>query len=514
MARRKKTILEILDEQLEKLVLKSKKTKADYEEIKQLTITRKELNKQKAEIIRAENSGSGRNKLEKETKRKKNDISHVDFDNLEIPDIFFKYQREFIEDRHRWSMWLKPRQAGITYAAAWKIIMLMGSKKGNDCTFISASKAQAFQVRDYISQLCETYLDVDINDRGEEIRFEKNGKTWSKCKFRGANAATGQSYSSHLFIDEFFWIPGYEAVERAARGIATHSKWTKTYFSAPSFATHPAYKHWMPEKKEDFKLGAVSKGIFRKKIDIFECMDQGLNTLINLDEIKEECTEDEFDQLYGCNFVDDTDSVFKWADIERCMVDPDTWDWDEFYIQETWSGTDPALTKDDCAWVHTAPPTDNHAAYITFNTKTWKQTHSEAIVADTADETKNYNLTQWAYDKNGLGHAFETPIKKVFPRVTDLWYSEGLKAELVGKARDIINKNMWQFSNKNTALANAMARIKKKTNPTGTGVTFYSDRTKGAGGDHADLGWAFLNSINWHEYAGNSGSNKPRLKVG
>lgn len=71
---------------------------------------------------------------------------------------------------------------------------------------------------------------------------------------------------------------------------------------------------------------------------------------------------DEFRNLFLCEFVDDTQSVFRLADLETCYADTDAWpDFNPTADRPlgnlpVWGGYDPSRSRDDASFVIVAPP--------------------------------------------------------------------------------------------------------------------------------------------------------------
>ncbi|WP_206754507.1 terminase large subunit domain-containing protein, partial [Lentimonas sp. CC6] len=75
--------------------------------------------------------------------------------------------------------------------------------------------------------------------------------------------------------------------------------------------------------------------------------------LFDIDELRDEYSKDDFDNLFMCIFVDGASSVFKFSALEKAMVDISRWqdfkpsDKDPFDRREVWLGYDPSRTRDN-----------------------------------------------------------------------------------------------------------------------------------------------------------------------
>lgn len=121
--------------------------------------------------------------------------------------------------------------------------------------------------------------------------------------------------------------------------MAAHKKWRRTLLSTPSAVTHEAYDLWTGDRfQKRFKTkravfpspkalrkGAVCPDTFYRKIITLEDAIAGGCNLFDIDALRLEYSGDEFRNLFMCEFVDDTQSVFKLSDLEKCYADTETW---------------------------------------------------------------------------------------------------------------------------------------------------------------------------------------------
>ncbi|EHB6919858.1 oxidoreductase, partial [Escherichia coli] len=131
----------------------------------------------------------------------------------------------------------KSRQIGATMFFGREGFM-DAVESGRNQIFLSASKAQAHQFRQYIVDFAR---EADVELKGEVIHLPHND---SRMYFLGTNARTAQTYHGNLYLDEYFWIHRFLELRRNAAGMASQKRWRQTYFSTPSSITHEAYKFW------------------------------------------------------------------------------------------------------------------------------------------------------------------------------------------------------------------------------------------------------------------------------
>jgi uncharacterized protein YjcR len=314
--------------------------------------------------------GGGRGKRRKRKEPEKNALSDEDIAKLreDFEKNLFGYQHVWLEARgeHRTRNILKSRQIGATWYFAREALM-NAIEAGDNQIFLSASKAQAYVFREYIIQWVKDVCDVTL--RGDPIKLW-NGAT---LYFLGTNSRTAQSYHGHMYMDEIFWIPKFKEFKKVASGMATHKKWTKTYFSTPSSVSHEAHPFWTGKefnkgrKEEDqvqidvshdaLKDGRLCEdGQWRQIVTIEDAVRSGCD-LFDIEQLKLEYNEQDYGNLFMCQFIDDHASYFNLKELQACMVD--AWDrWSDFDFDEraerpygdlpVWIGYDPSRFHDDC----------------------------------------------------------------------------------------------------------------------------------------------------------------------
>jgi hypothetical protein len=216
--------------------------------------------------------------------------------------------------------------------------------------------------------------------------------------FLGTNYRTAQGYHGDVIIDECFWIYGFEELFKVASAMATHKIYTRTLFSTPSTLAHEAYPMWSGDRfnkrraKRDrikidishdhLKAGALgADGIWRQIVTVFDAIEGGFD-LVDVEELQREYAVDEFDNLFRCLFLDDSQSMFPFEIMRRCMVDSwDVWrDVQPYAARPTRARSGWAMTQrqrkrtgDDAALVAVAPPSSPAAS-----SASWKRSGSRA----------------------------------------------------------------------------------------------------------------------------------------
>ncbi|WP_445157080.1 terminase large subunit domain-containing protein [Halomonas sp. E14] len=426
----------------------------------------------------------------------------------------FDYQRAWYRagQHERIRNLLKSRQIGATWYFAREAIA-DAMETGKNKIFMSASKAQAHIFRHYIVQFVKEITGVEL--KGDPIILA-NG---AELHFLGTNAKTAQGYHGDTYLDEYFWIHGFEQFRKVTSGMAMHKRWKQTYFSTPSSVAHEAYPFWTGDrfnkrrKKSErvtidvshtaLKGGARGPdGQWRQIVTIEDAIAGGCD-LFDIDQLRLEYSDDEFANLLMCEFVDDTQSAFPLAMMQKCMVD--SWDvwrdikpfaprpYGEFPV---WVGYDPAgdgEEGDGAGLVVVAPPRTAEGKHRVLERHRIKGRDYEAQAEFIRGVTRRYNVTFIGIDTSGLGEAVAQLVAKFFPTVTRYRYTPEVKARLVMQAQQIINKGRLEFDAGWADLAQSFMAIRRELTASGRHLTYTAGRNSQTG--HADLAWATMHAL-------------------
>lgn len=506
-----------LEARMIQLIAKEDKTIFDLQE--QETIL-KCLERQ-ARIKKYENGGNEtdlspaikkRNEGKKRSHKKGN---HLDEEQTEALLKAFKkglfgYQKNWYDNIHqRIRNILKSRQIGATWYFA-REAMCDAATNGNNQIFLSASKAQAHVFREYIVQFVFDATGVQLT--GDPITLS-NGAT---LYFLGTNSKTAQSYHGNLYFDEYFWVHKFKELRKVASGMAMHSKWRQTYISTPSTLAHEAYPFWTGEqfnkgrKKADrieidlsharLSSGHVgADGQWRNIVTIEDAVKGGCD-LFDLAALKLEYNDEEYKNLLMCQFIDDGDAVFKFSELQQCMVD--SWEtWDDFSPfaarplgdKPVWVGYDPSRTRDNASLVVIAPPMVAGGKFRIIERHSWNNMDFDSQAKKIHALTKAYNVQHLAIDVSGIGWGVYELVKAFYPGVKKLIYSVELKTKMVLKAKQLISHRRLEFDRGWNEIAMAFMTIHRAATSTGRQITYQATRTNETG--HADLAWATMHAL-------------------
>ncbi len=433
---------------------------------------------------------------------------------------------------------LKSRQIGATFYFA-REALIRAIETGNNQIFISASRNQANIFREYIVAFVLSVTGVKLE--GDPIELSIEGVTGPegeppKLYFLGTNYRTAQGYHGDVYIDECFWIYGFEQIWKVASAMASQKRYRKTLFSTPSTIAHEAYPLWNGErfnkrrsKDQRVEIDTSHKalkggqragdGIWRQIVTLEDAAEGGCD-LFDLDELLLEYSPDEFDQLFRCIFVDDAHSMFPFEMMRRCMVDSwEDWraDFDPYALRpfgdgEVWIGFDPqeSAAGDDGACVVVAPPTRPGGKFRVIEKFRWRGDDFETQARKIRELADRYNVTKIAIDTTGIGAAVWQLVVKWFPTATRLDYSVPLKTAMVLKAKNVISKGRLEFDAGWIDVAQSFMSIRAELTPSQRQVTYVASRAGDTG--HADVAWAIMHAVYFEPLDGDLVSQKSSVE--
>lgn len=509
----------VTEQRLTFLVAKNHKTASDLEEITTLTTVLERLEK----LERQEEKQNGcvvdktvsKKRNRKVSKKTKNNFTGLDKTLLlqQFKDSQFDYQFEMFQHRNnRVRNLLKSRQIGFTrYFSAEALVDCLLT--GQNQIFISASKAQAAIFRDYIKNFVLDWFDVELKGIDKIELLTDHGM--ANLYFLSTNAMTAQSYNGNFYFDEYFWVRDFEKLNKVAGAMASQKRFRKTYFSTPSAMSHPAYDLWSGENyKERFRKrnqevpefparkqlrnGLICPdGAFRKIITIHDAIAKGCD-LFDLEDLEQEYPDEEFDQLFNCQFIDDSNSLFQLATLQPCLAD--IGDWRDFnpnhgqpYLNKpVWIGYDPSRTRDGACIVVLAPPKRLGGQFrvlerIRMHGQSWVY-QAEKI----RSLTEKYTVDYIGIDLTGPGSGVFEQVQQFYPRATPIHYTLESKTRLVLKAQEVIGQGRILWDATWSDIAAGFMQIHRTTTNSGQ-ITYTADRSQRTG--HADSAWAIMHAL-------------------
>ncbi|HDL7421554.1 TPA: terminase family protein [Yersinia enterocolitica] len=481
---------------------------------------RAQSNKHKEKLAAAKGSKPAQNDGgdfddERQTKKRqyrKNDISGLSKEDFDVwaEEHLFGYQKHLrLNIGEQVRNILKSRQIGATWYFAFEAFE-NAVLTGDPQIFLSASRAQAEVFRSYIVNIAQQYFDITLT--GNPIRLS-NG---AELRFLSTNKNTAQSYSGHLYCDEYFWVPNFTKLNEVASAMATHDKWRTTYFSTPSAKTHQAYPFWTGD---EWKRGSKKRakvifpsfdemreggrrcpdGQWRYVITMEDAIRNGFN-LASLEKLRNRYNVDAFNMLYMCVFVDSKDAVFSFDDLQQAGVDAATWqDHDEkaarpFGNREVWGGFDPARSGDLSTFVIIAPPLYESEKFRVLRVIHWQGMNFRYQANQIKKLFQQYHITYIGVDVTGIGQGvFENIQHFAIRQAVAIRYGVETKNRLVMKAADVVESKRIEWDKDRTEIPASFMAIRHTTTASGNAMTFVADRSAETG--HAEAFFAIAHAL-------------------
>ncbi|HEJ7300928.1 MULTISPECIES: terminase large subunit domain-containing protein [Serratia] len=498
-----------IDARLVQLTGKEKKSGGDFKEIDLLTRQLKKLD-----------NGTPATQPKKKVRKKQNFFSESQIAQLRqsiLGSLHWHQRGWYDNNHHRNRAILKSRQVGATWYFAREALLRALSDDVKETyqrnqIFLSASRRQAYQFRNFIRSAA---AEVDVELKGGDMIQLFNG---AELHFLGTSAATAQSYTGNLYFDEFFWVGQFANLKKVAGAMATLKGLTRTYFSTPSAESHEAYPFWTGEA---FNKGRASNSrvefdtswktlnsglmcpdkVWRQIVTLQDAIDHGWD-FTDLDEIHDENSPEEYNQLYGCQFIRDGEAAFDYNMLLTCAADSyDDWlDWKPYAMRPladrpVWIGYDPngASGKGDSGGISVnAVPLVAGGKFRTIETQRIRGMEFEAQANLIIGMLDRYNVQHIGIDGQGIGEAVWQLVKKRFPAAVCYQFNPASKRMLVLKMLQLVRGGRWEFDRGERDLLTAFSAVRKVVTPGGV-ITYDTDRSRGV--SHGDLAWATMLAI-------------------
>lgn len=511
------------------LIEQPQKKDTDYKELDNLSRTLVQLEKadafKRGEVDLA--PARGRKPKQKNGERKsrkkkiKNDVSGITPESLQaIEDtLLYPHQKIWIkagEDpkTYRNRFILKSRQIGATFTFAWEAFKT-AVLKGHNQIFISSTKAQAEVFKAYIFVIAKEQFDIEL--AGNPTILSNHAEIHYLSPNSYANSRSGDVY-----FDEVFYTRSFDKMEAVAKPMATLQEFKQTYFGAPTALSHPAYKIWSGERYTQHHKDGVIKvsdhkalmhgrldvdGFWRCVCSLYDAIELGWDR-VNLEQLRLETPSPErFENIYGCRFVDDAESVFKLSDLLACGVDPIAWfpEYERENVERPAGdlpvavGYDPARDGDNAAVSVLSIPQYYNDKFRLFETDRLTGMPATSQAYRVSNKCERFNVEYIGIDKTGPGLFMPDLVLDALeqaeidpPRIHAMQYSAELKSFLVQKAVTVIAQRRFEYDAADPDIALAFMTIRQASTNNGT-ITYYSTRTEATG--HGDTAWSIMQAM-------------------
>jgi uncharacterized protein YjcR len=504
-----------IDARLVQLINKPNKSNADYKEVDFLMTQLEKVAKierygvtGKESHINPKRAGNHRDK-----RATPNMIPAETIEKMvaALSESLYGYQKVWFANKgHRIRMVLKSRQIGATWYFA-REALLDALTTGDNQIFLSASRAQAEVFRGYIVDFAKEFgIELKGNPivLGNRLGGGEND-VGATLYFLSTSSRTAQSYHGHVYFDEIFWVPKFKELRKVASGMAMHKKWRQTYFSTPSSMTHEAYPFWAGKGKKGADIDVSHKalaegalcadGIWRQIVTVEDAKNSGCD-LFDIAQLRLEYTEEEFEQLLMCQFMDDSASIFGFNELLLCGVDSLT-SWRDFSRsaarplgqRKVSIGYDPSRTRDNSAVVVVAHPEAPGGKFRVVEKHEWRGMDFVEQAQKIKEITEKYVVTFIGIDTTGVGHGVYDLVRNFYPAAQSINYSPAVKSRLVLRVKELVRSRRIEWDASWSDLMRAFLAIQRVMTGSGNAITFEAARSALTG--HADLAWAVMHAL-------------------
>lgn len=456
----------------------------------------------------------------------------------------FDYQETWWEQRNQRTRKIrKSRQVGATWYFAREAVakigeMVLADEQPRNQIFLSASQRQANKFRREIVNWVRKVTGVEL--KGNPIILDLNFPAVTDAEGEetepavaldavglyplSTNSATAQGESGDFYFDEYAWVHGFAELKKVASAMATHTIYKRTYFSTPSTKTHASYAFWSGEEWNSGKAKAAQRpfdislrnlrdgaimpdGSWQQILTIHDAVARGLGSLVDVDELRREYSEDEFRNLFECEDIDDAessfpyvrlaparvDSFYKWRDFKPALIElPGGRPFGE---KPVWLGYDPNKQgRDDAALVVLAPPeTPGKGKFRVLDKYRLNGLDFAGQAAFIRKVSERYNVVDIAIDTTGHGLAVWELVSNWFRNARKIEYSVASKTALVIKGQNVFREQRIEFDAGWTDVMQAFMAIRPSLTASQKGVTYVARRGGTIG--HADIAWAILHAL-------------------
>jgi Terminase large subunit, T4likevirus-type, N-terminal len=526
-------IIHVADERLGELIRAKGKTKLDIQEMAILAqliqtadtnrkaLQAKTINKPARSENNTDNASDTTTRT-KDGKKKKviNSIDHITDDMFEaFEKTLFWHQKisvdaAFDESLNLIRMILKPRQHGQTYVEAY-IAFKRAVKFGQPHNFLSATLPQAFMFKAYINKIASEFFDCDPFVGAKKIVLKKDGKEWGGFEFISARVASAQSRPGHVIFDECAWMTRFAEVDEVANAMATQTGYTVTYLTTPSTVLHDFYEYWNGERVNKFRAphekinidirhSAFEKldgyrldgdGVARFLYTVDRAIEMGF-TLVSLDKLRIKTPNPTvFDNIYRCQFIDDTSGVFSIKSLLRCLIADDDW-MPYTKPKRVGCGYDPSSgsesSGDEAAIGYFELPDTITDPFRLLECSNFDSGTAKTHVDNFKERKKIYNVKNFFTDVSGSGIYVWQHVKNEVHNATRVDYTLQNKTEMVLKMQDLVREKRFLYHEdyKHEVIASFMS-VKKGFTASTKQITYYSSRSKSVNGGskHGELFW-------------------------
>lgn len=299
---------------------------------------------------------------------------------------FYPYQRRWLLDWARFSLFLKARQIGASHTLAASAV-LWGAFLGETTTVISVGEREAIEVLNKAERHASVLARLGSRwaraaKKGQELRFADGGRVIALPATSG-----GRSYSGNVILDEFGYQERDAVVWDGAAAVVLHGFKLRVN-STPNGVGNLFHRLWTdPRAHAGYSLHKTTIDEARAdglQVDDAECwkMARGDARV--------------YDQLFRCAFLDGAAQYLPTPDIVACSA-PDLY----VHDGECYAGLDIGRTNDLTALI--VVRLDGDGCRVVQRVETRKRTSQADLDDIVARAFRDFPISRLCVDATGIG---------------------------------------------------------------------------------------------------------------
>lgn len=391
--------------------------------------------------------------------------------------VVYPYQRKWINEPKRRSIYLKARQIGITWGTMLGVVIDC-LKRRTSWYYLSASERLAEEAIEY-AQIHLQAMKAGTSVEASEVLFEGVRERQLSIRFPNgsklvglpANPRTARGAPGNIVLDEFAHHQDAQKIYTAAYPMSTRGHLLRI-LSTPNGKQGAFHELWE---------SAEEKGFAAHKTDIYQAKADGFD--VDIDDLRKGFTSEAWAQEYECDFLDESMAWLPYHLIESAYSSQATSEIPLGYAPagEVYLGMDVARKRDLTVYWAVEEAGEE---YITRAVKSLHQATYES--QEDAFDGFMPLCTRGCIDANGVGSQLAERAEKRWPSMAEGVSLNGqVPAIIATRIKDCFERGVIKIPN-DPEIRKDLHMVRRTVTAAGN-VRFEAPRTKDG---HADRFWA------------------------
>lgn len=401
--------------------------------------------------------------------------------------MFYDYQKEWLNDKSQFRIWLKARQIGASETVAYEaVVEALKNKKDNNTNIISNMQSNAGKLLEKCKKYVQLYAKKYKNDTGKTftLRKENSGElvfpNGNYISSMASNPDNVRGRTGHVVLDEYAFHKEQGKIYSACLPMVSLG-YNLSIISTPLGAQDMFYEIFNNQDQyPDFS---------RHKTDIREALEMGCKQ--NIEAIEANMTAEDFEQEYMCKFVNDRDEFFTWDLLKHCYSD---YNRDQAF-EEYYMGVDVGRSHDLTAIVIIGR---KDGIFYLRELETLKKVDFTKQFEICCKHFENYN-PKYLYIDKGFNPQLAEDLEKKYHTCKGIYFGGNTKSEMATNVKKLMEQGKFKVDATENELLKDIHSVKRKVN--GNSIQFDTPRDERG---HGDRFWALalaLKSVDTKRHA-------------